>query len=41
MKMWGPRDGMGFEISVGDRHLAFNAAENKGEIYTAMLEPRR
>jgi len=39
MKMWGPRDGMSFEISVGDRHLAFNAAEDTGEIFTAMLPP--
>ncbi len=40
MKMWGPRKGMGFEMSVGNRHLVFNAAEQTGEIYTAMLEPR-
>ncbi|MCG6950624.1 MAG: hypothetical protein LJE93_17050, partial [Acidobacteria bacterium] len=37
MKIWGPLQGRGFEISVGDRYLAFNACENTGEIYTAML----
>jgi Tol biopolymer transport system component/predicted Ser/Thr protein kinase len=40
MKIWGPRDGLGFEISVGDRYLAFSAAEDTGEIYTAVLEQR-
>jgi Tol biopolymer transport system component len=38
MKIWGPLQGRGFEISVGDRYLAFNACENTGEIYTAMLD---
>jgi len=39
MKIWGPRKGAGFEISLGDNHLAFNAVEMTGEIYTAMLPP--
>jgi hypothetical protein len=41
MKMWGPRKNMGFDLTVGRRYLAFNAAEQTGEIYAAMLQPRR
>jgi Tol biopolymer transport system component/predicted Ser/Thr protein kinase len=41
MKIYGPRRGMAFELSVGTHYLAFNAAEQKGEIYTAILPQAR